>query len=61
MQPGKVARSGEEKASHVPASTRTLEPTEKFQQKIDCGEKNSNGMAAMQLLHCTIFTNQLYG
>jgi len=61
MQPGKIARSGEEKASHVPASRRTFRPIGKFQRKIDCGEKNSQGMAAMQLLHCTIFTNRLYG
>jgi len=39
-QPGKVARSGEEKASHVPASRPTVVPARKFQEKIDCDEKN---------------------
>ncbi|WFP73937.1 hypothetical protein QAZ22_19520 [Mesorhizobium sp. WSM4906] len=32
----------------------------KVSKKIDCGEKSSPGMAAMQLLHCTILTNHLY-
>jgi hypothetical protein len=35
-------------------------PARKFQKKFDCDEKNSPGMAAMQLLHCTIATNHLY-
>ncbi len=59
-QPGRVARSGEEKAGHVPASGPTVVPARKFQKKIDCDEKNSLGMAAMQLLHCTIVANHLY-
>nr|WP_292419667.1 hypothetical protein [Mesorhizobium sp.] len=43
------------------ASTgRTIELRQKFQKKSICGEKSSPGMAAMQLLHCTILTNHLY-
>ncbi|TPJ29165.1 MULTISPECIES: hypothetical protein [unclassified Mesorhizobium] len=33
VQSGKVARSGEEKASHVPARVPTVEPAEKFHGK----------------------------
>ncbi len=60
MQSGKVARSGEEKASHEPASVPTVEPAEKFHEKSIMAEKTSFRMAAMQLLHCTILTNRLY-
>ncbi|MDX8529517.1 hypothetical protein RFM41_18415 [Mesorhizobium sp. VK25A] len=60
VQPGKVARSGEEKASHEPAPVLTVEPARKFHEKPIVAEKISSGMAAMQLLHCTILTNHLY-
>jgi hypothetical protein len=60
VQPGRVARSGEEKASHGPAPVPTVEPTGKFHGKSIVAEKISCGMAAMQLLHCTILTNRLY-
>ncbi|RUX44511.1 hypothetical protein EN742_22575 [Mesorhizobium sp. M4A.F.Ca.ET.020.02.1.1] len=59
MQPGKVARSGEEKAGNVPAP-RLRSTDRKSFKKIDCDEKNRPGMAAMQLLHCTILTFALY-
>ncbi|MEW6630847.1 MAG: hypothetical protein AB1440_08280 [Pseudomonadota bacterium] len=48
------------KASHEPAPVPTDRRAEKFHQKFDCGEKNREGMAAMQMLHCTILTNHLY-
>ncbi|MBZ9988426.1 hypothetical protein LB572_15110 [Mesorhizobium sp. BH1-1-5] len=55
VQPGSFARSGEEKASHEPAPVPTVEPARKFHEKPIVTEKISSGMAAMQLLHCTIF------
>ncbi|MBZ9818134.1 hypothetical protein [Mesorhizobium sp. CA4] len=56
LQSGKFARSGEEKASHVPARLPTVEPTEKFHGESTVTEKIWCGMAAMQMLHCTIFS-----
>ncbi|MBZ9760785.1 hypothetical protein LB553_07825 [Mesorhizobium sp. CA8] len=56
LQSGKVARSGEEKASHMTARLATVEPTEKFHGKSIVAEKITCGMAAMQMLHCTIFS-----
>ncbi|AZO75235.1 MAG: hypothetical protein E5V92_08520 [Mesorhizobium sp.] len=59
-----AARQGRQewrgKAGHVPAWGRTIELPQKFQKKSIVAEKNSPGMAAMQLLHCTIVTNHLY-
>ncbi|RWE78088.1 MAG: hypothetical protein EOS63_18255 [Mesorhizobium sp.] len=53
MQSGKVARSGEEKASRGPAPTPTIELAEKFREKIDCGGKNlmRHGSHAIAALH----------
>ncbi|RWK08525.1 hypothetical protein [Mesorhizobium sp.] len=59
MLPGKIARSGEEKAGDVPASRHTVELPQKFQKK-SIVTKKLKSMAAMQLLHCTIVTNHLY-
>ncbi|TPI23128.1 hypothetical protein [Mesorhizobium sp. B4-1-1] len=39
VQSGKVARSGEEKANHMPARVRTVERTEKFHGKSIVAEK----------------------
>jgi hypothetical protein len=49
MQSGKVARSGEEKASHMPASMPTVEPAEKFHGKSIVAEKIRT---AWQLCNC---------
>ena len=48
------------KAGHVPATKRTVVKTEKFHKNIDYHEKNRSDMAAMQMLHCTIFIIYLY-
>ncbi|WP_296745786.1 hypothetical protein [Mesorhizobium sp.] len=48
------------KASHEPAPVPTDRPAEKFHQKSIVAKKIREGMAAMQMLHCTILTNHLY-
>ncbi|TIU83297.1 MAG: hypothetical protein E5W03_14130 [Mesorhizobium sp.] len=55
MQSGKVARSGEEKASRGPAPTPTIEPAEKFRGKSIVAEKFA---AAWQPCNCC--TAQFY-
>jgi uncharacterized protein YjiS (DUF1127 family) len=55
MQPGKIARSGEEKASHVPAYGPTVEPIEKFHRKSIVAKKfawhGSHAIAALHNFH----------
>ncbi|WP_149802517.1 hypothetical protein [Mesorhizobium sp. NFR06] len=51
-QSGKVARSGEEKASHVPAPMRTVEVAEKFHGKSIVADKFvRHGSYAIAALH----------
>ncbi|MDX8511324.1 hypothetical protein [Mesorhizobium captivum] len=52
VQPGRIARSGEEKASHMPASRRTAERPQKFQKESIVTKKfTRHGCHAIAALH----------
>jgi len=56
----KIRQEWRGKAGHVPASMRTVGTRQEFQQMSQLCRKKLRGMAAMQMLHCTIFTFFLY-